>query len=363
MIPRSRPPGLAKPLGVLLAVVGGAGVALQSRVNGALTGHLGSAYLTAVVHFGLGLAILTVTVALWPGGRAALRRATGRRTGPDGTRARPLPWWTYLGGLAGAFFVAVQAGTVPVLGVALFTVAVVAGQAISSLAVDRLGLSPGGVRLITLGRAIGPLLTVVAVAISVGGGLTSTGALLLAILPVLAGAGGSWQQAVNGRVRGAAVGAPGAGTGAGAGGGGAAILAATFVNFLVGTTALLVVLGVSVLADGVPDAHWPGEPWLYTGPLLGIFFVAVSAAVVHRIGVLLLGLSMIAGQVGGALVIDAVTGYPPTIPTLVGAALTLVAIVLPSLAGRRRTAPQMSHATSPSAPPSAASASNSSSTP
>lgn len=330
----SRPLGLAKTLGVLLAVAGGAGVALQSRVNGALTGHLGSPYLTAVVHFGLGLLVLTVAVLAWPGARAVLLRTTGRRAGPDGARVRPLPWWTYLGGLAGAFFVAVQAGTVPVLGVALFTVAVVAGQAVSSLVVDRLGLGPGGVRLITLGRAVGPFLTVVAVAISVGGGLTSASALLLAILPVLAGVGGSWQQAVNGRVRGVAADVPGAG--------GAAVLVATFVNFLVGTTVLLVLLAVTVLVGGVPDPRWPAEAWLYTGPLLGIFFVAVSAAVVHRIGVLLLGLSMIAGQVGGALVIDALTGYPPTTPTLVGAALTLVAIVIPGLTGRRRAAPRPS---------------------
>ena len=316
----SRPLGLAKTLGVLLAVAGGAGVALQSRVNGALTGHLGSPYLTAVVHFGLGLLVLTVAVLAWPGARAVLLRTTGRRAGPDGARVRPLPWWTYLGGLAGAFFVAVQAGTVPVLGVALFTVAVVAGQAVSSLVVDRLGL--------------GPFLTVVAVAISVGGGLTSASALLLAILPVLAGVGGSWQQAVNGRVRGVAADVPGAG--------GAAVLVATFVNFLVGTTVLLVLLAVTVLVGGVPDPRWPAEAWLYTGPLLGIFFVAVSAAVVHRIGVLLLGLSMIAGQVGGALVIDALTGYPPTTPTLVGAALTLVAIVIPGLTGRRRAAPRPS---------------------
>lgn len=337
----STTPDAGKVVGVLLAVLGGAGVALQSRVNGALTGYLTSAYLTAVVHFGLGLALLAIGLLVWPGARPALRRVTGSLRGGDAPHdaAGPTPsagavrlrWWSCLGGLAGAFFVVVQANSVPVLGVALFTVAVVAGQAVSSLLVDRLGLTPGGVRLITLGRAIGPALTVAAVGISVWGGVTSARYLLLAVLPLLSGIGGSWQQAVNGRVRSVAADAPGAA--------GPGILVATFVNFLVGTVALLVVLAVSFVADGVPAAVWPREVWLYTGPLLGIFFVAVSAAVVHRIGVLLLGLSMIAGQVLGALVIDTVTGYTPTVTTLVCAALTLVAIVVPSLAGRRSKAP------------------------
>ena len=58
-------------------------------------------------------------------------------------------------------------------------------------------------------------------------------------------------------------------------------------------------------------------------------FIGIAAAVVRFIGVLLLTLSMIAGQVIGAVAIDAVApggAGTPTASTLAGAALTLVAV-------------------------------------
>src|ERR1044072_8327294 len=79
----------------------------------------------------------------------------------------------------------------------------------------------------------------------------------------------------------------------------------TFINFFAGTVALLLVLGTDLLIEGgigpVPD-----EPWLYLGVPLGIGFIAIAAAIVKRIGVLLLGMASIAGQILGSLVMDAV---------------------------------------------------------
>ncbi|WP_425955687.1 DMT family transporter [Xylanimonas sp. McL0601] len=335
--PADPPTERLKVLGVALAVLGGVGAAVQSRINGTLADRLGSGFGAAVVSFGSGLVVLAIVVAAWPRSRAAVRRVfAGLRsagdaggTAPDGDAPR-LRWWECVGGAAGGFFVATQGLTVGALGVAVFVVAVVAGQSVSSLVVDRLGLAPGGVRLITVDRALGPALTVVAVLVSVSGQLGSPAAIGLAVLPVLAGAGSSWQQAVNGRVRAVASDAP---RGAAPG-----VVAATFLNFVVGTVVLVVALGVSLLVQGAPSGAFPREPWLYVGGLIGIAFIAISAAIVHRIGVLLLGLGMIAGQVVGALVLDVVTpgAQRPGVATYVGAALTLVAVAVPALAGRRR---------------------------
>lgn len=305
-------------LGVLLAAVGGSAVALQSRVNGSLADHVGSGYLAAVVSFGSGLVLLGLALLVSRRGRTGMRRVgTALRTG----QLRP---WQVLGGAAGGFFVATQGLTVGVLGVATFIVAFVTGQSIGSVVVDRLGLGPGGVRLVTFPRAVGPVLTVVAVAVAVSGGLESTSALGLAVLPLLAGAGSAWQQAVNGHVRAAAD----------------DVLAATLVNFLVGTVVLVVALGVSVLAEGLPDGAFPTNPVLYIGGLIGIAFIALSAAIVHRIGVLLLSLGMIAGQIIAALLLDLVTpgSTPPGVATYVGAGLTLVGVAVPLLAEQRRRA-------------------------
>ncbi|GAB3165386.1 DMT family transporter [Myceligenerans halotolerans] len=328
-MPRStaRPRGLPLVVPVALAVLAGAGLATQSRVNGTLAGHVGSGYLAAVISFGSGLLLLGVALLVSRRGRAGMRRisgalrrpAAGPATGPGtdpGTDSRPvLRPWQCLGGAAGGFFVASQGLAVGTLGVALFIVAFVTGQSLGSIVVDRLGLGPGGVRFVTLPRAVGPLLTVVAVAIAMSGGVGTPSALVLAVLPLLAGVGSAWQQAVNGRVRAAA----------------GDVLAATFVNFLVGTAALVLALGVSMLFDGVPDGSLPANPLLYTGGAIGIGFIAVGVAVVHRVGVLLLSLSMIAGQIVGALVLDLVVpgAVAPGLPTYVGAALTLVAVAIP----------------------------------
>jgi transporter family-2 protein len=309
-------PGNRAAAGVVLAVVGGAGIAVQSRVNGSLADHVGSGYLAAVVSFGSGLILLTLALLVSRRSRAGMRRVLAALR--DGG-LRP---WQVLGGAAGGFFVATQGLTVGVLGVATFIVAFVTGQSVGSVVIDRLGLGPGGVRLVTFPRAVGPVLTVAAVAIAMSGGLGSPSALLLAVLPLVAGIGSAWQQAVNGHVRAAA----------------GDVLAATLVNFVVGTVVLAAALGVSLLAEGLPDGAFPADPLLYTGGIIGIAFIALSAAVVHRIGVLLLSLGMIAGQIVTALVLDAVApgATPPGVATYVGAALTLVGVAVPLLAERRR---------------------------
>ncbi|GAA1982458.1 DMT family transporter [Isoptericola halotolerans] len=323
----ARPSGTA--VGVGAAVVGGLCAAAQARVNGSLAEQVGSGFGAAVVSFGSGLVLLTVALACWPSARAAVGRVVA------GLRDRRLRWWEVLGGTAGGFYVAAQGLTAATLGVALFMVAVVAGQSTSSLLVDRLGLAPGGVRLVTLGRALGPVLTVVAVAVAVSGSVGTVPSVGLAVIPFLAGAFQSWQQAVNGRVRGVA-GTPGDRF--------AGVAAATFGNFLVGTVALAAAFGVSVAVTGPPTGpptgplptDWPLDLVLYSGGLLGIVFIAIQAAVVHRIGVLLLALGMIAGQIVGALLLDAaVPGVAAPGPAMyAGAGLTLLAVAVPVVESR-----------------------------
>ncbi|MFE5290601.1 DMT family transporter [Isoptericola sp. NPDC056618] len=325
-------PGTGRAVGVALAIVAGFAAALQSRVNGTLATETGTAFGTAALSFGSGLVLLTLALPFSRAGRSALGQVAAglRRGGSSGG----LRWWECLGGLGGAFYVMSQGLTVDALGVAVFTIALVAGQSVSSLVIDRLGLAPGGVRLVTVGRALGPVLTVVAVVVVSGAG-AATAALGLALFPLVAGVLQSFQQALNGRVRAAVRPADGGGRDGG-------VLAATFVSFLVGTAALLVVFGVSLVVDGAPTGslptRLPADLLLYSGGLLGIVFIALQAAVVQRIGVLLLGLGMIAGQVVGALVLDVVSPAvaPPGVATYVGAALTLVAVAVPLLEGALR---------------------------
>ncbi|MDM4722492.1 DMT family transporter [Micromonospora sp. WMMA1363] len=295
--------------GVGLATASGVAVTVQSRINGELGVRLADGIAAAVVSFGVGLLVLLVLVPASPRGRRGL--VAVRRALATGT-LRP---WQCLGGVCGAFLVATQGLTIGTLGVAVFTVAVVAGQSGSSLAVDRAGLGPTGRQPVTLRRLGGAMLTVLAVVLAVSGRLGDPGALALALLPLLAGMGVAWQQAVNGRV------ARAAGT----------ALTATLVNFTVGTLALLAVFAVDVAARGLPAGALPTEPWLYLGGPIGIVFIAIAAAIVRFTGVLLLGLAAIAGQVVGAVLLDVLLPTAASQPgptTLLGAALALVAVLV-----------------------------------
>jgi transporter family-2 protein len=293
------------------AVASGALVALQQRINGELKTALDDALLTALVGFGLGLVVLVAVVA----GRPTSRAAVGR--------VRDVPWVQRLGGLGGAALVAVGAAAAPEIGVALLTVGLVAGQTSGGLLVDRLGLGPGEAHRLTAPRVLGAALCLVAVGISVLGQGAREADPVLLVLVVLAGFAISVQQALNGRVRRTT--------------GDAGV--ATLVNFTVGTVALALGLLVSVLLTGIDVGSWPGLDrwWLYTGGPMGAAFVAVAALVVRRLGVLRLGLAVIAGQLVGALLLDLtlpVHGQGVDVLTVVGVALTLVAVGISGRAAR-----------------------------
>ncbi len=292
-------------------------VAVQSRINGELGVRLADGIAAAVVSFGVGLLILLVLVPATPGGRRGLAALRGAlRTGT----LRP---WQCLGGVCGAFLVATQGLTIGALGVAVFTVAVVAGQSGSSLLVDRAGIGPTGRQPVTPNRLIGAMLTVLAVLLAVGDRLGDPDALALALLPLAAGVGIAWQQAVNGRVRAAS----------------GSAMTATLVNFTVGTAALLVTFAVDLAVRGRPAGAFPDEPWLYLGGPLGIVFIALAAALVRFTGVLLLGLATIAGQIVGAVLLDLVlptAASHPGLDTLLGAALTMVAVLVAAFGPTRR---------------------------
>lgn len=305
-------PAARRIVGVGLATASGVAVAVQSRINGELGVRLADGIAAAVVSFGLGLLVLLVLVPATAGGRRGLRALRTALT--DGS-LRP---WQCLGGICGAFLVAAQGLTIGTLGVAVFTVAVVAGQSGSSLAVDRAGIGPAGRQPVTPNRLAGAALTVLAVFLAVGDRLGDPGTLALALLPLLAGIGIAWQQAVNGRVRMAS----------------GSALTATLVNFTVGTMALLATLAVDVAVRGRPAGSFPTEPWLYLGGPIGIVFIAIAATIVRFTGVLLLGLATIAGQVVGAVLLDLTlptAASRPDVSTLLGAALALVAVLIAAL--------------------------------
>ena len=290
----------------------GALVTVQTAINGSLAAQLGTGpragVLAAVVSFGTGLALLTALLLTKPKWRRDLH---GLRTA---VRSGSIPRWQLYGGVAGALLVAAQGLTVSTIGVALFIVAIVAGQTGSALSVDHAGLGPAGPASVTPARTLGALVTLVAVAVStglIGGNPPTAAVLLLTALPLLAGAGTSVQQAINGRVAASS-----------------SAWIATWNNFLVGFTTLVIAFGLTLLLPGSLTGL-PSNPVLYLGGLIGVAFIATAAVVVGQIGVLLFGLSSVAGQVLSAIVVDLVMDPSRIqVSTYVGAALTLLGVAI-----------------------------------
>jgi len=185
--------------------------------------------------------------------------------------------------------VATQGLVVAIIGVSLFTVGFIAGQTVSGLALDRIGFGPGGAVAVTIPRVAGGAFALAAVALSISGAPVGATPVWMLILPFAAGAGVAWQQATNGRLR-QRVGTP---------------LTATLVNFIGGTVLLVIAALIHVGIVGAPQPL-PTEPWLYLGGAVGVVYIFLSAALVAHLGVLLLGLGAIVGQLFAAVVMDAI---------------------------------------------------------
>jgi transporter family-2 protein len=110
-----------------LAVIAGFFMAVQAPTNAILGKASGSPVIAAFISFLVG------TIALG----AALTAGPGRLFAPE---LRSVPWYAWIGGLYGAFFVAIAAFGAPKIGVGPLLTAAIAGQLIGAILLDHFGL-------------------------------------------------------------------------------------------------------------------------------------------------------------------------------------------------------------------------------
>lgn len=291
-------------------------VATQSRINGEFGLRIGDGALAALISFASGFLILTLALSVSARGRAGVSTIIRE------LRAGALPWWAILGGMGGGFLVLTQGLVAGVLGVALFSVAVVAGQTLGAMWLDARGAAGLSQVGMSWSRGLGTALVVAGVVISVELWAGASGAVSWAFaLPLVAGAGTGVQQALNGRIRTRA----------------SSALAATWVNFLVGTLTLIVVWIVLLPVTGGPG-EFPSEWWLYAGGLVGTLFIPIQTITVHRIGVLGLGVSLVTGQIVGSIALDLffpVAEGTLGVFTVAGAVVTVIGSALVTLSRRQ----------------------------
>jgi len=266
----------------VFAVLIGVVVAIQSRINGQLSADLNNGLAAALVSFLTGLTLVTILVFGFKREREALFRIF------TAVKSKQLVTWEVMGGILGGFFVAAQSAVVPQIGVALFTISVVAGQTVSSLLVDKAGITPSGKQKITKPRIIGAIATLIAVGIAVFPDLTNSEFRFLPLtFSLIVGVFASIQQGMNGRVN-VVAGRP---------------LATAWLNFASGTVVVVIALSIN-LALGATIGSFPSNFWVYTGGSAGLIFVAVSAFIIKHLGVLNFVILNIAGQLIGAVLID-----------------------------------------------------------
>ena len=139
-IPRRRgPSGSASGAGLWLlrgvGVLMGMGSAVQTAVNGRLGSALGSPVQASQISLAVGVLVLLVLALAAPGPRRALAGGIA-----------PGPWWMWLGGVLGAFFVFGGAALAPILGTGTTVIAALVGNIICGQVLESLGIGTGGRR-------------------------------------------------------------------------------------------------------------------------------------------------------------------------------------------------------------------------
>lgn len=268
----------------LLAALSGILVAVQSRANGELAFRLHNSLEAACISFGSGLFVLIVITYFHEGIKNGLRRVL------RATNSGEIPRWRLFGGALGGIVIAFQTHIVPLIGVAVYSVTVIAGQTAMSLVVDRLGLTGGGKRHISARRITAATLTVLAVLISVWDRLdTKALSIVAVVLGIASGAIIGVQRALNGQVNEHS----------------GQSFATTFLNFVTGTALLLLIFFSAIATHHAHLDPLKWNPWwMYLGGVTGVVYIAFASTVVQHLGVLTFTLFSVGGQVVGSLAFD-----------------------------------------------------------
>jgi transporter family-2 protein len=271
---------------------------------------MGDSLEAAIVSFTTGLLFVTLI---------SLSRRQNRVAFGDifkAVKAKQMKPWTLGAGALGASFVAMQTHVVPIAGVALFTVASLAGQTGISLWVDRLGLTGGAKAAITKRRILAAVITVLAVLVSSWDRFAMSDFSILAIgLAVFAGTWVGLQRALNGQINSYSK----------------RSFATSQLNFITGTSFLLILLLIRSVFTDHSIMNFKAAPWwMFLGGSIGVIYIALSAHIVQHLGVLEFTLFSVGGMLIGSLLIDFVFPTKGTVISsylIAGIALTYLGVM------------------------------------
>lgn len=111
-----------------LAMLAGAVVPFQAGANAALGRNLGHPLWATLASLAVSAVLASLVMLLW------------RVPAPDVGLAMRGPGWSWLGGVAGVFYITAALMLAPRMGSGPFMAAVIGGQMLAALAIDRYGL-------------------------------------------------------------------------------------------------------------------------------------------------------------------------------------------------------------------------------
>jgi transporter family-2 protein len=307
----------------LLAALSGAMIALQARANGELSHRLDNGLQAALVSFSSGLLIILLITPFSPHIKEGIKNLRTAVANKEIAR------WKLFAGALGGSFVAIQTQIVPLIGVAIYSVASIAGQTAMSLVVDRIGLTGGGKKLISPRRVIAAVLTVLAVLVSVWDRIDANNLSMLAVTAgCIAGAVVGVQRALNGQINEHSH----------------QSFTTSLLNFITGTTFLVILILVGVALGKNELSPLPAGPWwIYTGGVIGVIYIAFTSTIVQHLGVLTFTLFSVGGQLAASLVIDLVSptdGVSVSAYLITGLAMTYIGVIAGGVSNLRVKKPQ-----------------------
>ena len=302
----------------LLAALSGAMIALQARANGELSHRLDNGLQAALVSFGSGLFIIFVITLFNSKIKEGIRKLR------QAVANKEIARWKLFAGALGGSFVAIQTQIVPLIGVAIYSVASIAGQTAMSLIVDRIGLTGGGKKLISPRRVLAAFLTVLAVLVSVWDRIDANNLSMFAVTAGgIAGAIVGVQRALNGQINEHSH----------------QSFTTSLLNFVTGTSFLVILISAGVLLGKNELSPLPSGPWwIYTGGVIGVIYIAFTSTIVQHLGVLTFTLFSVGGQLVGSLIIDLVSptdGVSVSAYLVTGIVMTYAGVVAGGVGNQR----------------------------
>jgi transporter family-2 protein len=145
---------LQTPLLALAAALAGCGLAFQAAVNAQMRAFVSHPLVAALASFAIGTGALAVLAGV------AMLAGAPR---PAMARVLEAPWWVWVGGLLGAYYIFTTVTVTTRLGPAVFLALVIAGQLVTAVAIEHAGALGVARQPVSAGRIAGVALMVLGV--------------------------------------------------------------------------------------------------------------------------------------------------------------------------------------------------------